>query len=45
MAKWKLARGKKKKKPNLQAVPCLMVVVFGALLLALLFFAVMQTAE
>jgi len=45
MAKWKAARGKKKAaKPNLQAVPCLLLVVMVGVLLALLFFAVMRSA-
>jgi len=45
MAKWKAARGKKQPaRPNLQAVPCLLLVVMVAILLALLFFATLRSA-
>ncbi len=45
MAKIKLAGGKKKKKSNLEAVPCLLVILSGIVLLSLLFYAILQSAR
>jgi len=45
MAKIKLAgKGKKKKKRNLEALPCLILIVLGIVLLGLLFYAILQSA-
>ena len=44
MAKVKAARKKKKTPGNLQALPCLFLVLMGILLLSLLFWAVLRSA-
>jgi len=45
MAKIKLAGTKKKKKSNLQAVPCLLLIISGTVLLGLLFYAILRSAN
>lgn len=44
MAKIKPVKGKKKKSRNLEALPCLLVLVSGMILLGLLFYAIMKSA-
>ena len=44
MAKIRPARKKKKDRSSWQAVPCLLVLVSGMLLLTMLFFAILKSA-
>ena len=45
MAKIKAVRaGKKKKKSALQAIPCFILIISGIALLAILFYAVLQSS-
>jgi hypothetical protein len=44
MAKYKPAGSKKKKKSNLGAIPCLLLLVSGIILLSLLFYAILKSA-
>ena len=45
MAKIKPARGKKKKKSGLEAIPCVVLIVTGIILLSLLFYAILQSSS
>ncbi len=45
MAKIKPARGKKKEKSSLGAIPCLLLLVSGMALLTLLFYAILKSAS
>jgi hypothetical protein len=45
MAKLKAARPGKKKKRNLDAIPCLILLVSGIVLLSLLFYALLRSAS
>lgn len=46
MAKVKpAARGKKKTRSNLEAIPCLLLILLGILLVSLLFYAILKSAS
>lgn len=45
MAKFKAARGKKKKKSNLGAIPCFLLIISGILLVTMLFYAMLQSGS
>jgi len=46
MAKIKAARGgKKKRKANMEAIPCLVAILAAIVLVSLLFYAILQSAS
>lgn len=45
MAKYKFARGKKKKKSNLGAIPCFFLIISGVALVTLLFYAILKSGS